>query len=67
MGTCVSMCQTSLKCYIYSNFSLGGNTKTVIICTVTAAEEDQTKSTLEFASRAKRIVNHAKVTNFTFY
>ena len=47
-----------------SNFSLGGNTKTVIICTITAAEEEQTKSTLEFASRAKRIVNHAKVTNF---
>ena len=41
--------------------SLGGNTKTAIICTVTAGEEEQTKSTLEFASRAKSIVNHAEV------
>ena len=41
--------------------SLGGNTKTAIICTVTAAEEEQTKSTLEFAARAKSIVNHAEV------
>ena len=33
----------------------------MIICTITAAEDEQTKSTLEFASRAKRIVNHAEV------
>ena len=45
----------------FSYFSLGGNAKTLIICTITAAEEDQTKSTLEFASRAKKIVNHAEV------
>ena len=45
----------------FSYFSLGGNAKTLIICTLTAAEEDQTKSTLEFASRAKKIVNHAEV------
>ena len=55
----------SLKSYDFkstiTNFSLGGNTKTLIICTITAAEEDQTKSTLEFASRAKKIVNHAEV------
>ena len=38
--------------------SLGGNTKTAIICTVTPAEDSQTKSTLDFAARAKKIVQH---------
>ena len=41
--------------------SLGGNTKTAIICTVTPAEEVQTKSTLDFATRAKKIVQKANV------
>ena len=41
--------------------SLGGNTRTAIICTATFAEEGQTKSTLEFASRAKTIEQHAHV------
>ena len=41
--------------------SLGGNTKTAIICTVTPAEVVQTKSTLEFAARAKKVVQHAHV------
>ncbi|CAB4068756.1 CENPE [Lepeophtheirus salmonis] len=41
--------------------SLGGNARTAIICTVTPVEKEQTKSTLEFASRAKNIVQHAKV------
>ena len=41
--------------------SLGGNTKTAIICTVTPAEDVQTKSTLDFAARAKKIVQHATV------
>jgi centromeric protein E len=41
--------------------SLGGNTKTAIVCTVTPAELVQTKSTLEFAARAKSIVQHAHV------
>ena len=41
--------------------SLGGNTKTAIICTVTPAEVVQTKSSLEFAARAKKIVQHAEV------
>ena len=41
--------------------SLGGNTKTAILCTVTPAEKDQTKSTLEFATRSKNIVQHAHV------
>ena len=40
--------------------SLGGNAKTTMICTVTPAEKEQTKSTLEFASRAKTIVQHVQ-------
>ena len=41
--------------------SLGGNTKTAIVCTVTPVERVQTKSTLEFATRSKNIVQHAHV------
>ena len=41
--------------------SLGGNTKTAIICTVTPAEKDQTQSTLGFAKSAKNIVQHARI------
>ncbi|KAG0720849.1 Centromere-associated protein E [Chionoecetes opilio] len=37
--------------------SLGGNSKTAIICTVTSAAVEQTHSTLRFASRAKSIKN----------
>ena len=40
--------------------SLGGNSRTTIICTVTPAEREQTKSTLGFASRAKTIIQHTK-------
>ena len=40
--------------------SLGGNSRTTIICTVTPAEREQTKSTLGFASRAKTIMQHTK-------
>lgn len=41
--------------------SLGGNSLTAIICTVTLAVDDQTSNTLSFASRAKKIKNSAKV------
>ena len=43
--------------------SIGGNAKTAIICTVTPAamSEEQTVSTLRFASQAKTIQNHATV------
>ena len=43
--------------------SIGGNAKTAIVCTVTPAamSEEQTISTLRFASQAKTIQNHAKV------
>jgi Kinesin motor domain len=39
--------------------SLGGNAKTVMICMVTLAPEhtDETHNTLEFATRAKKVVN----------
>ncbi|XP_028824579.1 centromere-associated protein E-like [Denticeps clupeoides] len=42
--------------------SLGGNAKTVIICTVTPAAADETLSTLQFASAAKRMKNDPHVT-----
>ena len=43
--------------------SLGGNAKTAIICAVTPAamSEEQTVSTLRFATQAKSIKNNAKV------
>ena len=41
--------------------SLGGNAKTAVVCTVSLASRnaDETKSTLDFASRAKKVVNKA--------
>ncbi|XP_054613536.1 centromere-associated protein E isoform X3 [Dunckerocampus dactyliophorus] len=42
--------------------SLGGNAKTVIICTITAAALDETLSTLQFASTAKKMKNDPHVT-----
>ena len=41
----------------------GGNAKTAIICAVTPAamSEEQTVSTLRFATQAKAIKNHAQV------
>ncbi|NWQ73509.1 CENPE protein, partial [Columbina picui] len=41
--------------------SLGGNAKTVIICTVTPVSFDETLSTLQFANTAKRMKNTPKV------
>ncbi|OMH82961.1 Centromere-associated protein E [Zancudomyces culisetae] len=43
--------------------SLGGNSQTIIICTVTLAEEffDETHSTLKFASRAKLVSNKTQI------
>ncbi|XP_010183283.1 PREDICTED: centromere-associated protein E, partial [Mesitornis unicolor] len=41
--------------------SLGGNAKTVIICTVTPVSFDETLSTLQFANTAKRMRNTPKV------
>ncbi|XP_049325717.1 centromere-associated protein E-like isoform X2 [Astyanax mexicanus] len=42
--------------------SLGGNAKTVIICTITPVTVDETLSTLQFASAAKRMKNDPHVT-----
>ncbi|MCJ8747829.1 hypothetical protein PDJAM_G00157970 [Pangasius djambal] len=42
--------------------SLGGNAKTVIICTITPATVDETVSTLQFASAAKCMKNDPHVT-----
>ena len=43
--------------------NLGGNSKTVMIATVSPAADnyEETLSTLRYADRAKRIVNHAVV------
>ncbi|NWQ94216.1 CENPE protein, partial [Burhinus bistriatus] len=41
--------------------SLGGNAKTVIICTITPVSFDETLSTLQFANTAKRMKNSPKV------
>ncbi|KAG0557463.1 hypothetical protein KC19_11G132500 [Ceratodon purpureus] len=43
--------------------ALGGNARTAIICTMTPDEEqiDESRGTLQFASRAKRVTNCAQV------
>lgn len=43
--------------------NLGGNSKTVMLATLSPAADnyDETLSTLRYADRAKRIVNHAVV------
>lgn len=43
--------------------ALGGNANTAIICNITLAQihADETKSSLQFASRALRVTNHAHV------
>lgn len=46
--------------------SLAGNAKMSIICCITSADKfaDETKSTLQFASRAKLVATHARVNEF---
>lgn len=46
--------------------ALGGNARTAIICAVTPAilHMDETLSTLKFASRAKKVTNHASTNEF---
>ena len=48
---------------MHTIMSLGGNAKTAIICAMTPAamSEEQTVSTLRFATQAKSIKNHAQV------
>ena len=47
----------------YSQDNLGGNSRTVMIATISAAadEYEETLSTLRYADRTKRIVNHAVI------
>lgn len=46
--------------------ALGGNARTAIVCAVTPASlhMDETLSTLKFASRAKKVTNHAQTNEF---
>lgn len=46
--------------------ALGGNARTAIVCAVTPAilHMEETLSTLKFASRAKKVTNHAKTNEF---
>ncbi len=50
-----------LTCALQDN--LGGNSKTVMVATISPAGDnfEETLSTLRYADRAKRIVNHAVV------
>ena len=43
--------------------NLGGNSKTVMVATISPASDnfEETLSTLRYADRAKRIVNHAVI------
>ena len=47
--------------------NLGGNSRTVMVATISPAADnyDETLSTLRYADRAKRIVNHAVVNEVT--
>eukprot|EP00178_Gracilaria_changii_P009086 TRINITY_DN268_c0_g1_i1.p2 TRINITY_DN268_c0_g1~~TRINITY_DN268_c0_g1_i1.p2 ORF type:complete len:1134 (-),score=265.78 TRINITY_DN268_c0_g1_i1:8939-12340(-) len=46
--------------------ALGGNARTAIICAITPStlHMDETLSTLKFASRAKKVTNHAQTNEF---
>ena len=55
------MSLTSHVTHIQDN--LGGNSKTVMVATISPAADnfEETLSTLRYADRAKRIINHAVV------
>lgn len=55
--------ETSCFNFITFQDSLGGNSKTAMVATVSPAADnyDETLSTLRYADRAKNIVNHAVV------
>lgn len=48
--------------------NLGGNSKTVMIATISPSSDnyEETLSTLRYADRAKKIVNHAVVNEVKF-
>ena len=58
----VYLCDCVCVCVVAQD-SLGGNSKTAMIATVSPAADnyEETLSTLRYADRAKRIVNHAVV------
>lgn len=53
----------SLYPFSFSQDNLGGNSRTVMVATISPAADnyEETLSTLRYADRAKRIVNHAVV------
>ena len=56
--------QYKIKDNLYSiQDNLGGNSKTVMVATISPAADnyEETLSTLRYADRAKRIVNHAVI------
>lgn len=57
------MCRTETELTRILQPSLGGNANTAIICNMTPAQihTDETKSSLQFASRALRATNCARV------
>lgn len=56
------MCHCILLPFDFQD-NLGGNSKTVMVATISPAADnyEETLSTLRYADRAKRIVNHAVV------
>lgn len=60
----ILLLQTVLYVYLFTvQDNLGGNSKTVMVATVSPAADnyEETLSTLRYADRAKRIINHAVV------
>ena len=57
------MSVTSHVTYPPTQDNLGGNSKTVMVATISPAADnfEETLSTLRYADRAKRIINHAVV------
>lgn len=52
-----------IKLHLFLQDSLGGNSRTAMIATLSPAADnyDETLSTLRYADRAKNIVNHAVI------
>ncbi|KAI8516241.1 hypothetical protein Bbelb_048220 [Branchiostoma belcheri] len=61
LQNCCHMCSDARRRRTNQEYSLGGNSKTAVICAVTPAEEEQTKSTLQFATTSKSIKNRPVV------
>lgn len=59
----VGCVQSLMRDYSFQQDNLGGNSRTVMLATISPAADnfEETLSTLRYADRAKRIVNHAVV------